>query len=75
MKRSALGRRIGRRLAQTAGIRAVVRLHRNERGDMIDYVMVLAVIIPLVILVGNKMMAVLMDYFGMIAYFVTWPFI
>ena len=53
----------------------VARLHRDERGAMLDYVMVLVVIVPLVFFVFQKLFEVLSDYFGMIAFYVSWPFL
>jgi len=55
--------------------RAPVRLHRDQRGAMLDYVLVLGVIcVPLFILF-DKLFEVLSDYFGMIAFYVSWPFL
>jgi len=54
---------------------AVARLHRDQRGAMLDYVMVLVVIVPLVFFVFQKLFEVLSDYFGMIAFYVSWPFL
>jgi Flp pilus assembly protein TadG len=55
--------------------RALGRLHRDQRGDMLDYAMVFAfVALPLLLLV-QKLLEVIADYFGMIAYYVTWPFL
>ena len=54
---------------------AWVRLHRDQRGAMLDYVLVLGVIcVPLFILF-DKLFEVLSDYFGMIAFYVSWPFL
>jgi Flp pilus assembly pilin Flp len=51
------------------------RLHRDERGGMLEYVMVFAfVAVPLIFLM-EYMLEVLSDYFGLIAYYVTWPFL
>ena len=56
--------------------RRLARLHGDERGyTMLDYVMVFAFIaVPLVFLMG-KLFDVLADYFAMIAFYVSWPFI
>ena len=55
--------------------RAPVRLHRDQRGAMLDYVLVLGVIcVPLFILF-DKLFEILSDYFGMIAFYVSWPFL
>jgi len=54
---------------------ALRRLHRDERGDLFDYALVFAFIaIPLLLLV-ERLFTILSDYFAMIAYYVTWPFI
>jgi Flp pilus assembly pilin Flp len=54
---------------------ALVRLHRDQRGGMLDYAMVFAfVAIPMTFLV-EYLFEALSDYFGLIAYYVTWPFL
>jgi len=50
-------------------------VHRDERGGMADYAMVLGVAIPIAVFVVLKLFDVLADYFGMIAFFASWPFI
>jgi hypothetical protein len=53
----------------------LARLHRDQRGGMLDYAMVFAfVAVPLVFLL-EYMLEVLSDYFGLLAYYVTWPFL
>jgi Flp pilus assembly pilin Flp len=53
----------------------LARLHRDERGGMLDYVMIIAAIaIPVIALYG-RMFQIISDYFGMIAFYVSWPFI
>ncbi len=54
---------------------AWMRFHRDQRGAMLDYVLVLAVFVPLAVFVIAKLFEVLSDYFGMIAFYVTWPFL
>ncbi len=61
--RSRLGR-------LAAGLR---RLHRDERGGMLDYAMVFTFIVVPILFLFDKLFDVLSDYFGMIAFFVTWP--
>ena len=57
-------------------IRAVRCLHRDERGyTMLDYVMVFAFIAVPLMFLFDKLFEVLSDYFGMVAYYVTWPFL
>ena len=51
------------------------RFHADQEGAMLDYVMVLAVLIPMVIFLFVKMFQVLADYFGMIAFYASWPFL
>ena len=51
------------------------RFHRDERGATLDYVLVLVVFVPLAVFVIAKLFEVLSDYFGMIAFYVTWPFL
>ena len=54
---------------------AVARFHRDQDGAMLDYVLVLGVFVPLAVFVIAKLFEVLSDYFGMIAFYVTWPFL
>jgi len=54
---------------------AVARFHRDQRGGMLDYVLVLGVFVPLAVFMIVKLFEVLSDYFGMIAFYVTWPFL
>ena len=67
---SRSGRRTGRLAA------AMARLYRDERGyTMLDYVMVFAFIAVPLMFLFEKLFEVLSDYFGMVAYYVTWPFL
>jgi Flp pilus assembly pilin Flp len=60
-------RRIGRVLA---------RLHRDQRGaGMFEYGLVFAAVAVPILALFVKLFDVLSDYFGMIAFFVSWPFI
>ena len=66
--------RSGRRTGRVAA--ANPRLHRDERGyTMLDYVMVFAFIAVPLMFLFDKLFEVLSDYFGMVAYYVTWPFL
>jgi len=49
--------------------------HRDEEGGLLEYGMVFAFIALPLIFLFDKMFDILSDYFGMIAFFVTWPFI
>jgi len=74
------GERESARCAGFAGglarrLSAVARFHRDQRGAMLDYVLVLGVFVPLAVFVIVKLFEVLSDYFGMIAFYVTWPFL
>ena len=63
-------------LARTGGAALAVRLHRDERGAaMLEYTLVFGVIGLMLMALFYRMFHVLTDYFGMIAFFVTWPFI
>ncbi len=54
---------------------AALRLHRDERGGMMDYLLVLAAVgIPLIVLSG-AMMKILTNYYAMLAFHVGWPFL
>jgi len=51
------------------------RFHRDERGELLEYAMVFAcVVVPLMFLF-ERLFEVLSDYFSMIAFFVSWPFL
>ena len=53
----------------------LVRLHRDQRGDSLEYLLVLgAFVIPLVA-VMFVLKNILSDYYSMIAFFVGWPFL
>ena len=55
--------------------RALRRFHRDQRGEMLEYLLVLAAFaIPLVALIG-LLMDVLSDFFAMIAFHIGWPFL
>ena len=55
--------------------RALQRFHRDQRGDMLEYVLVLAAFaIPLGALI-RLLMDVLSDFFAMIAFHIGWPFL
>jgi hypothetical protein len=67
----------------------IPRFHRDERGGMVDYaIMFVAVLLVLVvpiipgsseaghaITIPEALWDILAEYFGMIAYYVTWPFL
>ena len=51
------------------------RLHRDERGDALEYLLVLAVfVLPLVALM-DRLKDILRDYYSMIAFYLGWPFL
>jgi hypothetical protein len=55
--------------------RGARRLHRDERGDMFEYILILlAVGIPM-FAVSVVLKDILKDYFAMIAFYVGWPFL
>jgi len=60
------------RVARPAGPR---RFHRDERGGMLEYGLVFAAVAVPILALFTKLFDVLSDYFGMIAFFVSWPFI
>jgi Flp pilus assembly pilin Flp len=60
---------VGRQVA------ALRRFHRDQRGDALEYVVVLALfVIPLMAL-ADKIRDILQDYFAMISFYVGWPFL
>jgi hypothetical protein len=68
-----LWRRFEARLVRAPG--PLARLHRDQQGGMLDYVMIIAAVgIPLFMLL-EYLLEALSDYFGLIAYYVTWPFL
>ena len=68
-----------RRTDSTGGwLRTLRRLrafHRDEEGGLLEYGMVFAFIALPLIFLFDKLFDILSDYFGMMAFFVTWPFI
>jgi len=55
-----------------AGLR---RFHHDERGDALEYLLVLGVFsIPMIALM-DKIKDIMREYFAMIAFFVGWPFL
>jgi len=52
-----------------------VRLHRDEQGGMLEYAMVLGFISIPLIAMFDQIFQILSDYFAMIAFYVTWPFL
>jgi len=56
--------------------RRLARLHRDERGyTMLEYVMVFAFISVPIMLLFWRLFALIADYFSIIAFYVTWPFL
>ena len=54
---------------------AVARFHHDERGDMLEYLLVLAAFgIPL-FAVADTLTKIMSDYYQMIAFHVGWPFL
>ena len=51
------------------------RLHRDERGDALEYLLVLGVFALPMWVVSTKLLDILGDYFAMIAFYVGWPFL
>jgi len=42
---------------------------------MLDYVMILGVLLPTLLFVCARLIEILADYFGMIAFYTSWPFL
>jgi len=56
-------------------VASLVRLHRDERGGALEYMLVLGVFaIPLMIAAGY-LRAILTDWFSMLSFHVGWPFL
>ena len=62
-------------LAARAGVAVALRLHRDERGGLLEYAFTFGFIAVFIIALFYKIFHVLTDYFGLFAFFVTWPFI
>ena len=55
--------------------RALRRFHRNQRGDALEYLLVLAAFaIPLIALL-QVLTDILRDFYSMIAFHIGWPFL
>ena len=65
-------KRLLRRFGRRSGL---ARFHRDERGGMLEYAMVFAFVAIPIVLLFDKLFDVLSDYFGMMAFFVSWPLI
>jgi Flp pilus assembly pilin Flp len=56
-------------------VEPLLRFHRDERGEMLEYALVFtAITVPLLFL-AERLAEVLADYFSMIAFYVSWPFL
>lgn len=53
----------------------VVRFHRDERGDALEYLLVLAAFVIPLVAVFAILRNILSDYYSMIAFYVGWPFL
>jgi Flp pilus assembly pilin Flp len=52
------------------------RLRTDQDGaTMFEYVLILGMIVLPLIMLFEKLFEMLSDYFGMIAYYVSWPFL
>ena len=67
-------RRLAARVSRRVAAR-VVGFHRDERGDALEYLLVLAVFgLPLVALT-TTLTKILTDVYAMISFYVGWPFL
>ena len=49
--------------------------HRDQRGDALEYALVVAVFaLPMIVLM-ERIKDILTDYYSMIAFFLGWPFL
>lgn len=53
----------------------VVRFHRDQRGDALEYLLILAAFVLPMLAVFAVLKNILSDYYSMIAFFVGWPFL
>jgi len=59
----------------SCSVGAVRRFNRDQRGEMLEYLLVLAAFaIPLIALI-QLLMDVLRDFYSMIAFHTGWPFL
>jgi Flp pilus assembly pilin Flp len=68
-------KRVAGGLGRMPGGRLLARLHRDEQGGMLEYAMVLGFISIPLIAMFDQIFQILSDYFAMIAFYVTWPFL
>ena len=67
-------RRIATRVSRRVAAR-VLRFHRDERGGMLEYLLVLAAFgLPMVALTVT-LTKILTDVYAMISFYVGWPFL
>lgn len=52
-----------------------VRLHRDERGGALEYLLVIAVFALPAYAVAKTLVKILSDYYSMISFYVGWPFL
>jgi len=70
---STRGSRLRRWTGRAAG--ALRRFHRDEEGGVLEYALVFAFVAVPMIFLMEYLLEVMSDYFGLIAYYVTWPFL
>lgn len=51
------------------------RLHEGERGDLLEYLMILAAIVLAMVPLSTFMLRVAVDFYDMVAWHVSWPFL
>ncbi len=51
------------------------RFHRDQRGDALEYVLVLAAFVLPMTVLFRMLREILEEYFAMIAFYVGWPFL
>jgi Flp pilus assembly pilin Flp len=56
-------------------VEPLLRFHRDERGDLLEYALVFAAIALPLMFLAERLVEVLADYFSMIAFYVSWPFL
>ena len=61
--------------ARSGLLRATARLHHDQDGGMLDYAMVFTFISVPLLALFKTLFDILSDYFAMIAFYVSWPFI
>jgi Flp pilus assembly pilin Flp len=62
-------------LRRRPAVAALARLHRDQQGGLLEYAMVFGFIAVPLLFLFDRLFEVLSDYFSMIAFYASWPFL